>query len=103
MAEAERVYQVLATIPPGCLCSYGEVARLAGLPGRARWVGRLLSQLPGDSTLPWYRVINSQGKISFPSGSERYRRQLSHLVREGSASADGKIAWRQCRWPDGDD
>lgn len=103
MRDAERVYQVLASIPAGRLCSYGEVARLAGLPGRARWVGRLLSRLPKDSTLPWYRVINSQGKISFPEGSEGYQRQLQHLVSEGSASPQGKLSWRQRRWPDATD
>ena len=99
MSDAERVYQVLASIPAGRLCSYGEVARLAGLPGRARWIGRVLGQLPKDSTLPWYRVINSQGKISFPEGSDGYRRQLQYLIDEGSASPQGKIDWRQRRWP----
>jgi len=99
MSDAERVYQVLASIPAGRLCSYGEVARLVGLPGRARWIGRVLGQLPKDSTLPWYRVINSQGKISFPEGSAAYRRQLQHLIDEGSASLQGKIDWRQRRWP----
>lgn len=99
MSDAERVYQVLASIPAGRLCSYGEVARLAGLPGRARWIGRVLGQLPKDSTLPWYRVINSQGKISFPEGSAAYHRQLQHLINEGSASPQGKIDWRQRRWP----
>ncbi|WP_372878492.1 MGMT family protein [Spongiibacter marinus] len=90
----------LSQIPSGRLCSYGELARQAGLPGRARWVGRQLSQLPDHNTLPWHRVINAQGKISFPDNSEAYRRQLSRLIDEGSASPDGKIAWQRCRWPD---
>lgn len=99
MTDQEKIYQVLASIPHGRLCSYGEVAKLAGLPGRARWVGRTLSQLPADTRLPWYRVVNAQGKISFTEGSEGYRRQLGHLQDEGSAELNGRILWRQCRWP----
>lgn len=99
MSDAQRVYTVLASIPAGRLCSYGEVARQAGLPGRARWVGRVLSQLPRSTTLPWYRILNSQGKISFTPGSESYFRQLHELIEEGSADRSGKIRWRECRWP----
>ena len=98
--ERQQVYQVIHRIPPGRLCSYGAVAAMAGLPGRARWVGRLLSQLPGDTLLPWYRVVNSQGRISFPEGSESYQRQLEELVADGSAAPSGRIFWRHCRWPD---
>jgi len=96
---AEQVYAALLAIPAGRLCSYGDIAKLAGLPGRARWVGRLLSQLPSNSQLPWFRVINSQGKISFSPANPNYERQLRELIREGSADASGKILWRQCRWP----
>ncbi|MFA5629995.1 MAG: MGMT family protein [Porticoccaceae bacterium] len=95
-----QVYQVISQIPPGRLCSYGRVAALAGLPGRARWVGTLLGRLPSDSTLPWYRVVNSSGRISFPDGSPDHQRQLAKLIAEGSADSSGKVLWRQCRWPD---
>jgi methylated-DNA-protein-cysteine methyltransferase-like protein len=96
---AQQFYAVIQGIPEGRLCSYGDVAKLAGLPGQARRVGKLLSQLPADSQLPWFRVINSQGKISFAVGSEGYQRQLSELIREGSADVSGKVFWRQRRWP----
>lgn len=98
--SAGQVYQVISQIPRGRLCSYGVVAAMAGLPGRARWVGRLLSQLPGDSLLPWFRVVSSSGRISFSEGSESYRRQLDKLVEEGSADPSGRVFWRHCRWPD---
>ncbi len=97
--EKERLYLALSQIPRGRLCSYGQLAKLAGFPGQARWVGRTLSQLPKNTTLPWFRVINSQGKISFPTGSDGYQRQLNHLIREGSAEENGKIDWQRCRWP----
>lgn len=101
-ARAERpreaVYRVLASIPAGCLASYGQVAELAGLPKQARQVGRLLSQLPRDTRLPWYRVVNAGGKISFPPGSPGYQRQLDYLLDEGSAESNGRLRWKECRW-----
>tara|TARA_R100000687_G_scaffold79642_1_gene74066 strand:+ start:3122 stop:3460 length:339 start_codon:yes stop_codon:yes gene_type:complete len=101
-AKAERpreaVYRVLASIPEGCLASYGQVAELAGLPKQARQVGRMLSLLPRDTRLPWYRVVNASGKISFPAGSPGYQRQLEYLLDEGSAEASGRLRWRECRW-----
>ena len=100
MTEQQQVYQVIKQIPAGRLCSYGRVAAMAGLPGRARWVGMLLSRLPEDTGLPWFRVINASGNISFPADSESYRRQLEKLVEEGSAGRGGQIFWRRCRWPD---
>ena len=58
-AEARRaaVYLVMAQIPPGKVISYGELAAIAGLGRAARWVGRLMAQLPDDTRLPWHRVI----------------------------------------------
>jgi methylated-DNA-protein-cysteine methyltransferase-like protein len=100
MTPELQVYQVIAQIPSGRLCSYGAVAALAGLPGGARWVGRILSQLPADSRLPWFRVVNAKGKISFPEHSDGYTRQLARLVAEGSAEPGGQLHWRRCRWPD---
>lgn len=97
--EAEQVYRIVSAIPPGRLCNYGKVAELAGLPGRSRWVGRLLSQLPKDSALPWFRVVNAQGRISFAVDSPGYRRQLQYLIDEGCAEDSGRIHWQRCRWP----
>ncbi|WP_269619541.1 MGMT family protein [Zhongshania sp. BJYM1] len=96
----EQIYAAIYGVPEGRLCSYGKIAELAGLPGHARYVGRLLSHLPKDTNLPWFRIVNSQGKISLPLDSESYRRQLSHLIEESSADESGRLFWRQCRWPD---
>jgi methylated-DNA-protein-cysteine methyltransferase-like protein len=96
----QQIYAVIHGVPAGRLCSYGKVAELAGLPGHARYVGRLLSQLPEDSRLPWFRIVNSQGKISLPTDSKSYQRQLGRLIDESSADESGHLFWRQCRWPD---
>lgn len=79
----ERIWQVVLAIPAGRVCPYGEVARLAGLPGAARRVGAALKGLPSDTALPWHRVINAQGRISLPKGSPSHALQRERLETEG--------------------
>lgn len=90
----------LASVPVGRVISYGDLASLAGLTGRARWVGRQLSQLPEGSQLPWHRVLRANGQLAFAPGSEAYQRQISKLKEEGAVDASGKLDWRRCRWPE---
>ena len=82
-SDEEKLYIALSSVPAGRVIAYGELARLAGLPGRARWVGRTLSQLPEESALPWHRVINANRRISLPSGSPGYAEQRQRLLSEG--------------------
>ncbi|MFW5926562.1 MAG: MGMT family protein [Wenzhouxiangella sp.] len=79
----QRIWDVVAGIPAGCVLNYGEVARLAGLPGKARLVGQALGRAPKRMRLPWHRVVNAQGQISFPEGSDKGRRQRELLEAEG--------------------
>ncbi len=78
-----KVWDVIAGIPAGSVLNYGEVARLAGFPGRARMVGMALGRAPRKRQLPWHRVVNAQGKISFPEGSTKARTQRRLLEAEG--------------------
>lgn len=57
-------YDVVRRIPRGRVATYGQVAALAGLPGRARQVGYALAALPDDADVPWHRVVNARGEIS---------------------------------------
>jgi methylated-DNA-protein-cysteine methyltransferase related protein len=75
------IVRVVESIPPGKVASYGQVAALAGLPRRARLVGRVLAHLPPDSGVPWHRVINARGGISVDA--ETAERQRSLLAGEG--------------------
>ena len=97
-AEAETraaaVYAAIAAIPPGHVAAYGQVAEMAGLNGRARWVGRLLSQLPAQSQLPWYRVVRASGELGFELGSASYQRQLEQLNIEGIDLHKGRVPKR---------
>jgi methylated-DNA-protein-cysteine methyltransferase-like protein len=89
----DKLYLALSTIPTGKVISYGYLAELAGLPGRARWVGKTLSSLPDDTQLPWHRVVNASRRISFPADSEGYKTQRQRLESEGIGfSAAGTIS-----------
>jgi methylated-DNA-protein-cysteine methyltransferase-like protein len=98
--KAHRIWQVVAAIPPGKVASYGQVAALAGLGRGARQVGRALRELPGDSRLPWHRVINARGRISLPTGSRGHREQRERLLAEGVVVQEGgridlaRYGWR---------
>jgi len=87
----EAIYLALAQIPKGKVITYGNLAKLAGMPNGARLAGRLMCELPEGSKLPWHRVINSQGKLSISENSESYREQIRRLEKEGVAINNGKI------------
>lgn len=63
-AAVARILATVALIPEGRVATYGQIAFLAGLPGRARQVGFALRGLPEGSAVPWHRVLNAQGAIS---------------------------------------
>jgi methylated-DNA-protein-cysteine methyltransferase related protein len=80
----ERIYAVVSRIPRGRVATYGQVARLAGLPGQARLVGYALSAVGAHSGIPWHRVVNAQGRISIRrDGSPGGTVQRLRLKREG--------------------
>lgn len=96
-ARQQRVWQVVAQIPAGKVATYGQVAELAGLSNGARQVGRILGNLPKTSRLPWFRVINSQGRISLPQGP-RLERQQDRLAADGITLINGRVNLREYRW-----
>lgn len=94
----EKIWQAVAYIPKGRVATYGQIARLVGYPNHARYVGTTLKKLPADTALPWYRVINAQGKLSFPEGSQAYTRQKSLLEKEGIIFLGTRIALNRYGW-----
>jgi methylated-DNA-protein-cysteine methyltransferase-like protein len=78
------IYAVVARIPRGRVATYGQVARLAGLPSHARLVGYALNALREGSRVPWQRVVNAKGRVSLRrSGSGHDVLQRLMLRREG--------------------
>jgi methylated-DNA-protein-cysteine methyltransferase-like protein len=87
----KSVWQVVQGIPRGHVLTYGEVARLAGMSRAARRVSMAMRRAPREMELPWHRVINSQGKISFPEDSAGFMEQKELLEEEGVVFLNGKI------------
>lgn len=85
-----RILAAIRAIPRGRVAGYGEVARRAGLPGRARLVARILSG-NGDPSLPWHRVLRSDGRIAFPEGSRGWDEQVQRLRAEGVTVERGRV------------
>lgn len=89
---------MVSSIPQGKVATYGQVARLAGLPGCARYVGYTMKMLPRGSKIPWFRVVNSKGQLSFPKHSVQYRAQQEKLEAEGLVFSEGKFCLQAYQW-----
>ena len=104
------VYAMIARIPRGRVATYGQIARLAGYPRRARHVGQALANTPPGVVLPWHRVITAQGHIARRGGAARgsageatapavaERRQLHLLQAEGVAFRGGRVDLLRFGW-----
>jgi methylated-DNA-protein-cysteine methyltransferase-like protein len=87
----EEIWQLVATIPAGHVATYGQLARLAGFPNHARYVGTTLKNLPNGSTLPWFRVLKSNGELAFPPASPAWKQQKKRLEAEGILMTGMKV------------
>lgn len=95
------VYRLVAQIPKGKVVTYGQVAALLGAPRAARAVGTALRYLPRPMTrtVPWQRVINASGGVSFRGDVLRVEEQRFLLENEGvEFSRRGKIDLKRYRW-----
>jgi methylated-DNA-protein-cysteine methyltransferase related protein len=96
-----RIYEIVRQIPQGFVATYGQVAELANLAGKARLVGYALYRVDMQtSDIPWQRVVNAKGEISLSPlrfGSDYLQRSL--LENEGISFNDaGKIDLRKYLW-----
>lgn len=95
-----RIYAVVRRIPRGRVATYGQVARIAGLPGHARQVGYAMAALKDGMRVPWHRVINAQGAVSLRrAGPGAGVRQRQLLEREGVAFGPrGRVSLLRYGW-----
>ena len=99
LSAYDKIYGAVRKIPRGRVASYGEIAKRAGLPGRARQVGYAMHALQPGTRVPWHRVVNAERKVSrrrIP-GAELTQRML--LEREGVRFGPGgrileRFVWR---------
>ncbi len=98
MSSKEVFYQTLAAVPVGHYTSYGRLAKLCGV--HVRQIQAWLRTLPRESGLPWFRIINSQRKITEHSGASL---QYKLLAAEGLLpGGNGKFP-AEFYWPSGYD
>ncbi len=96
------IYEAAMQVPHGKVATYGQIAMLAGLPGHARLAGYALYNLPKELSgkVPWQRVINAQGRISYSNarhGSDHRQREL--LEKEGvEFSPAGRVDLKRFGW-----
>lgn len=95
----ERIYAIVRRIPRGRVATYGQVARLAGLPGHARQVGYALHALDDARPIPWHRVVNARGEVSARAERRFESIQRTLLEHESVAfDARGRIALERFGW-----
>jgi methylated-DNA-protein-cysteine methyltransferase-like protein len=96
---SQRVVAILKKIPKGKVATYSQIARLAGNPNGTRGVVWILHSSSIIKSLPWHRVINVKGQISFPEMSPNYRKQKNLLLSEGiDLNEGGRINLNQFLW-----
>jgi methylated-DNA-protein-cysteine methyltransferase-like protein len=93
----EMIWRCVMKIPRGKVATYGQIARLAGIEGQARFVGYALHGLKQNSGIPWHRVINSQGRISLSGLPANHQRRLLELEKIRFNPA-GKIDLKKYQW-----
>ena len=89
---------LLSNIPEGRLVTYGQLAKMMGYSGAARWVGRTLSQLPDDTQLPWHRVVAAGGRLSLPVNHPSGDEQRQRLRSEGVFVQGDRVKLRDYQW-----
>jgi methylated-DNA-protein-cysteine methyltransferase related protein len=101
-AAAEAIFAVIRRIPKGWVATYGQVAAMAGLPRRARLVGTVLQNLDPASDIPWHRVVNAKGEVSYSlsrNGGDALQQRL--LEKEGVEFDDrNRFNLERFRWLD---
>lgn len=92
------IRRVILLIPRGRVASYGEIAARAGLPRRARLVGRVLRDAGAAAKLPWHRVLCADGRLAFLRDSETFLEQVRRLAREGVVVSGNRVDLLQFGW-----
>ena len=95
----KKVLQQISSVPKGKVATYKQIAELAGKPQGSRGVSWILHTCSTTYKLPWHRIINSQGKISFDRASSNFRKQKKLLMAEGVLfSESNEINMSRFQW-----
>jgi methylated-DNA-protein-cysteine methyltransferase related protein len=97
----ERVFEIVRLIPPGRVMTYGQIAEMLGEGYTPRTVGFVMHN--ADDTVPWHRVINSQGGCSTNKILLPENKQQLLLEAEGVGfNEKGRCDLARLRWSPGE-
>lgn len=92
-----RVFEIVRRIPSGRVMTYGQLAEILGEGYTPRTVGFVMHS--ADETVPWQRVINSQGACSTGRVIVPPDLQQRMLVSEGVVfNEKGRCDLARYRW-----
>lgn len=98
-AFTKKVLQNISKIPKGKVATYKQIAALSGKPQGSRGVAWILHSCSTTYNLPWHRVLNSQGRISFDKNSHNFRQQKRKLEAEGVfLTSEGRLDLAIFKW-----
>jgi methylated-DNA-[protein]-cysteine S-methyltransferase len=82
----QRVWRALRDIGWGTTASYGDIARMIGLPKASRAVGAANGRNPIPIVIPCHRIIGANGTLTGFGGGLPVKRWL--LQHEGAKFVD---------------
>ena len=96
---SKTVMQNIKSVPTGRVATYKQIAELSGKPQASRGVSWILHSCATAYKLPWHRIINAQGKISFERNTHNYRKQKRLLEAEGVIfDQSGQLNLKKFQW-----
>ena len=96
----KKIYKIVKNIPKGKVSTYGQIGKMIGCSPRV--IGYAMHSVSSEDEVPWQRVINSKGMISFPEGTQGYDEQRAILEAEGIVfNENGKIDLKKFGWETG--
>ena len=82
MSIYNKIYEIVRSIPPGYVMSYGQIAGHLQ-KCTPRMVGYAMAALSEENDVPWWRVVNSHLTISLRKAGGHHYLQRKLLENEG--------------------
>jgi methylated-DNA-protein-cysteine methyltransferase related protein len=95
-AAWSKLYELVKRVPKGRVVTYGQLARVARLPGGARAAGHAMAACPRGQNIPWHRVVAAGGRIAVREPFGSLQRRL--LEAEGARLVGGRVALSEHLW-----
>ena len=93
--DVTTIKWLIEAIPYGRVATYGQIAAMAGLPRRARFVAKVLRESDESDMLPWYRVVRANGRIAPRLGANE---QIERLQAENVDVSNGRVKLKIYQW-----